>query len=206
MDRVSQSTVLRHWLGLEQERTGADQVAVDALGQAEVMDRLLRYRPGAAAFIWRDSPVDWFAIELSREQFLGLQVVPGPEHLSWRALSPDNTIESVGERLALENHDPPSVPNGIDISQILALREAMPTGAASQLVLSTRRGCVPWSIADGNHRAVAKAIYLLDGGAYEPQDAYLGVGSNPIVAPLRQRFCGLARRLVPSSSGPVNRS
>lgn len=205
MERVSQSTVIRHWLRLEAEERGGEPIDVEALDEAEVLDRLLQTKPGAAAFIWRDAPIIWYRHELSREEFLALHVVSGPQELSWRALSPDNTIRSVGERFAEEAVDTPTDVMGVDVPKIIALRDEMPGAAEGMLVVSTRRGCVPWTIADGNHRAVAKAAYLHGGGTYEPQEAYLGVGANPVVDPLRERVCGGLRRLFRPTSGRVVR-
>lgn len=202
MERVSQPAVIRHWLRLELEDHGTESLDIDGLEDPEVLDQLLQLKPGAAAFIWRDAPVDWFRLDLSRREFLDLHVVAGPEHLAWRSLSPDNTIRSAGKRLARNDTATLADTTGIDVPKILALRDEMPEAAGKPLVLSTRRGCVPRTVADGNHRAVAKALYLLGGGTYEPQAAYLGAGVNPVAAPLRERICGRIRRLIYRSSDP----
>lgn len=194
MQPVSQSTVVRSWLRQERDgqATGDDTAELDDAG---ALDRLLRLKPGAAAFVWRDAPVDWFRLELTRDEFLDLHVVPGPEGLGWRALSPDDTIAGAAERIDREDAEPLTQTTGIDVPKILTLRDELPVSADVSLVLSTRRGCVPWSVADGNHRAVATALTLLEGGQYEPQRAYLGVGANPVVGPVRSRLCGVVRRL-----------
>lgn len=61
------------------------------------------------------------------------------------------------------------------------------------LVLSTPQGCVPTFVADGNHRAVALALRM-QSGDFTPQQAYLGVGANPVGRPLLERLCGIVRR------------
>lgn len=194
MDRVSQDDVVRHWLRVEREKPTTDPIDVDGLGDDEAVDILLRLNPGAAAFIWRDAPIDWYRVELSRREFRTLHVVEGPEHLYWRALSPDDTIRGAAERIETGDPEQLAAAMGVDITKVLALRDEMPEVADRELVLATRRGCVPWTVADGNYRAVAKALYILDGGEYTPQNAYLGVGANPVTRPLRERACGLLRR------------
>lgn len=198
MERVSQPTAVRYWL--RQEQADAGSVDIETLDDDEALDRLLRLKPGAAAFVWRDAPVEWFELTLSRNAFLALHVVSGPEGLAWRALSPDDTVGGAAKRIDREPAESLAEATGIDITKILALRDEFPGTSDDRLVLSTRRGCVPWSVADGNHRAVAKALYLLEGGTYEPQLAYLGVGANPVTAPLRARLCGYVRRLLHRSS------
>lgn len=205
MDPVSQSEVVRHWLRAEAEKSTTDDLDVDALDD-EALNVLLRQKPGAAAFIWRDAPIDWYRVELSRREFAGLHVVEGPEHLYWRALSPDNTIRGAAERIASEDPEPLGEATGVDVSKVLTLRDEMPGVADREFVLSTRQGCSPWTIADGNYRAVAKALYLLEDGEYTPQPAYLGVGANPVVRPLRERVCGLLRRVRSRARRPSERS
>lgn len=203
MDRVSQAEVVRHWLRIEREKPTVDSFDVDSLGDDEALDTLLDLNPGSAAFIWRDGPIDWYHVELARRTFLNLQVVRGPEHLRWRALSPDDTIQGAAERIDRGDLDELATATGVDIEKTLSLREAMPEAAADEFVLATRQGCVPWTVADGNHRAVAKALSLLDGDPYEPQAAYLGVGGNPVISPLGERVCGLLRCVRSRAWGPV---
>lgn len=203
MDRVSQAEVIRHWLRIEREKPTVDSFDVDSLGDDEALDTLLDVNPGSAAFVWRDAPIDWYHVELPRRTFLNLHVVRGPEHLRWRALSPDNTIQGAAERIDRGDPDELAATTGVDIETALSLREAMPEAAADELVLATRQGCVPWTVADGNHRAVAKALSLLEGDPYEPQRAYLGVGRNPVVSSIGERVCGLLRRVRSRAWGPV---
>jgi hypothetical protein len=85
---------------------------------------------------------------------------------------------------------------GVDVGTILAYRDAIAAGeSVGPLVVATRRGCAPWYVTDGNHRATARALRLVETDRYEPQPAFLGVGENSVLRPLRQRLCGLARRL-----------
>lgn len=213
MEHVSQSDVVRHWLRVEQEDPTTDlqqevpteRLDVDGYTDDEALDTLLRLKPGAAAFIWRDEPIDWYHVELSRREFLALHVVDGPEHLYWRALSPDNTIRGAAQRIEAGEPDQLAAATGVDVGKVLTLRDELPAVADQELVLATRQGCRPWTIADGNYRAVAKALALLDDGAYTPQTAYLGVGANPIGAPLRERVCGLGRHVRSTVTDPSGR-
>lgn len=206
VEAVSQTEIIRHWLRVEQEKSTTDPFDVDEVTDDEALDTLLQLNPGAAAFIWRDTPVDWYHVALSRREFLASHVVEGPEHLSWRALSPDNTIQGAAERIETENPEHLAAATGVDVSKVLSLRDEMPAVANRELVLATRQGCTPWTIADGNYRAVAKALYLLDDGVYTPQKAYLGIGSNPVTTPLRERVCGLLRHVRSIAMNPSERS
>lgn len=201
-ERVTQPAVVRHWLHLELANRADPTEDVDGLTDGQAMDRLLRLKPGAAAFVWRDAPVEWFRLELGRQDFLQLRLIDGPPGLSWRSLAADDTLETVAARLDGATVDEIAGLAGIDAEALEAYGEAMPDVGLDPLVLRTRRGCVPWRIVDGNHRAVAKALYLRDGGRYEPQPVYLGVGATPMLAPLRERLCGRVRQLLGRSTGP----
>lgn len=216
MERVPEDEVVRHWLSVERETAaagpslapgseaaGGDPADVAGLDGAAALDELLRHKPGAAAFIWRDAPVDWYRVELAAGEFLGLHVVAGPSGLYWRELSPEDTVRGAAERIRRGEADDLAAETGVDVAKVLALRDGMPGAADRALVLSTRRGCVPWTVADGNYRAVAKALYVLGGGDYSPQPAYLGVGANPVSTPLRERVCGRLRRVLSPRSGPA---
>lgn len=189
MERVTREEVIRSWLAREREGTGeTDERSAD-----EAFDALLTENPGAAAFLWRDAPVDCYRLDLSRSHFESLRVVYGPEGLGWRALSPDGTIAECARRIDREDTDELARETGIDVPLIERLAR---DGPASEypLVLCTRKGAVPWHVADGNHRAVATALTLERGASYEPVSAYLCVGANPVFRPLIERFRGIFGR------------
>lgn len=189
MKGVSRETVVRSWLEREWDKAGRSSTKLSA---SEAYDALLTEKPGAAAFFWRDAPVTCYRLVLSRAQFDRLHVVPGPDGLGWRALSPDGLIRGCARRIDRGDLDRLAHRTGIDVHAVADLtRESAPPTATEPLVLSTRRGAVPWHVADGNHRAVATALSLRRGASYEPRSAYLCVGANPVVRPFIQRLFGL---------------
>jgi hypothetical protein len=193
MRRVSRQTVLRTWLRME--RTGSDdhQVPVEELSERAVLDELLEHKPGAAAFVWRDAPVEWYEVTLDRGTFERLRVVDGVDDLRWRALSPDDTVLGAARRVARDDPAELAAETSVDVDRILRFRDDPPGGP---LVLATRRGCVPVTVADGNHRAVALALGLLADESVTLPRAYLGRGANPVIRPFGQRACGLVRRVL----------
>jgi hypothetical protein len=214
VERVSQSEVVRYWLRVEVEKDGVpsseraasttdDPVSGDEetassvsdLSDRAALDGLLDRKPGAAAFLWRDAPVAWYRLDLTRTEFDALHVVEGPPNLGWRALSPDGTVRGAARRIDRGDPERLAATTGVDVSKVLSLAETHES-VGRPLVLSTRQGCVPWTVADGNHRAVATALALRRGASYGPRSAYLGVGTNPVAVPLWERLCGVARRVV----------
>lgn len=191
MRRVPQIEVLREWLRVERSHPDVDWFPIDSLSETEALDELLDHKPGAAAFIWRDAPVEWYETTLDREDFRGLRLVEGPPDLRWRALSPDGTICSAADRIAREDPDELASETDVDVQTVLEFVDEMPEGP---LVVSTREGCVPRFVADGNHRAVAHALRIRS-GEFTPQRAYLGIGANPVVEPLLERVCGVVERV-----------
>ncbi|WP_137283796.1 hypothetical protein [Halorussus salinisoli] len=192
MRRVSQIGVLHEWLRVERSHPEEDWFPVESLSEREALDELLDRKPGAAGFIWRDAPVKWYETTLHREDFERLQLVEGPPDLRWRALSPDGTVRGAADRIARGDPDELTAETGVDVETVVEFREEMPEGP---LVLSTREGCVPRFVADGNHRAVALALRMRSGD-FSPQRAYLGVGSNRVAKPLSERLCGAVESLL----------
>ncbi|WP_134669458.1 hypothetical protein [Halorussus marinus] len=193
MRRVSRQTVLREWLRMERTDAETDRDPVEGLSERAVLDELLDHKPGAAAFVWRDAPVEWYELTLDRETFSRLRVIDGVDGLRWRALAPDDTVLGAARRVAREDPAALTARTGVDVERIRRFRADPPGGP---LVLATRRGCVPVTVADGNHRAVALALDLLAGEPVTFPRAYLGRGANPVVGPLRQRVCGFVRGVL----------
>jgi hypothetical protein len=189
---VPQVEVLREWLKTERRHPDEEWFPIESLTEREALDELLDRKPGAAAFVWRDAPVEWYALTLDRAAFERLQVVEGPENLRWRKLSPDGSVVGAARRIARGDPETLADETGVDVDLVRQFRDDPPEGA---LVLSTRQGCVPTFVADGNHRAVALALELLSGD-FTPQRAYLGVGANPVVRPLLQRVCGIVSEVL----------
>lgn len=193
MTRVSQKAALTKWVELEQRESTAPSTDLDALAERELLDRLLRLKPGAASFVWREKPISWHRLTLSRRSFERLRVVAGPDDLLWNVLSPDETIRGAAQRIAEGDPDELTEETGVDVRRILRFREHPPD---EPLVLVDRRNCLPPRVADGNHRATARALRLLETGSYDPVRVYLARCSPSVVSPLRRRACAIARRLT----------
>lgn len=191
-ERVPCDEVVRAWLA--RERGTPDEDSLEALSAEAALDALLRENPGAAAFLWYDAPLTCYRLTLSRDEFDRLYVVPGPEGLLWRALSPEGTVRGCAARIDRGDPERLARETGVDVPAIESLVASMPA-VDDPLVLSTRRGATPWYVADGNHRATAMALSMRRGGEYAPWSAYLCVGANPVLEPLVQRVRGLLRGL-----------
>ncbi|WP_231187012.1 hypothetical protein [Haladaptatus sp. DYF46] len=192
MTRVSQATVLRHWVELEQRKANVPNRGLEPLSERELLDRLLRLKPGVASFIWREKPISWRRLTLSRESFEHLRVVDGPDGLLWRALSPDGTILGAARAVTAGDPETLTAETGVDISRILSFRE---NPSNEPLVAVTRRDCHPPRVVDGNHRATARALRLVETGQYEPVSVYLARCERPLAPLVRERACDALRRL-----------
>jgi hypothetical protein len=194
MERVDQREIVEYWLEREVSKT-PDGVDPTTLRTEAAVDALLQHKPGAADVVWRDQPVRWYRGDLSRSAFEGLHLVGGPPGVLWRALSPDGTVRGAARRITAEPDADLEAETGVDVDAIRAYRDRIAAGEdVGALVVATRTGCVPTVVADGNHRATGRALHLLETGEYDPQPAYVAVGSNPILRPLRERLCGLVQR------------
>jgi hypothetical protein len=196
MQPVRREEVVRYWLEREVDKreSGPDP---SALTTDAAVDALLREKPGAADVIWDEEPANWYELELSRERFERLRLIGGPPRLLWRALAPNGTVMGAARRIAAEPAAELEAETGVDIGTILDYRDAIADGERPDpLVVATRQGCAPWYVADGNHRATALALRLVEVEDYRPQPAYLVVTPNPVLRPAYERLCGLVRRLL----------
>jgi hypothetical protein len=192
MTRVSQATVLRHWVELEQRKPSVPNRDLESLSERELLDHLLRLKPGVASFIWREKPISWHLLTLSRESFSRLRVVDGPDELLWRALSPDGTILGAARKISVGDPDTLTAETGVDVSRILSFRN---DPSNEPLVAVTRRNCLPPRVVDGNHRATARALRLVETGTYEPVSVYLARCERALLPLVRGRACSIAHRL-----------
>lgn len=179
--RVPQSEVVRHWLRNECEAAAAGREAgpvvargtddalpapgaVASLSGREALDLLLRAKPGAAGFLARDEAVAWYRTAVNPGAFPRLRLVESPPGTLWRALAPDRSPVTAARAVAAGDPDALADGTGVDVRRMLAMRDSLDGGtrAADPLVVRTRRGRAPWTIVDGNHRAVARAMELVD--------------------------------------------
>jgi hypothetical protein len=179
----------------DQQANTLDKRGIDALNDDDALDALLRRKPGAAAFLWRARPVEWSRIALRRGEFERLRFVDGPDGLGWRALAPSGNVVDGARRIAADGRPVLDAGTEVDVERVRSMAETLAAGGRlAPLVLTKRRGSGPPTVADGNHRATAIALHLVQIGEYRPQRAYLGIGVNPVLKPLWQRVRGALDR------------
>lgn len=194
-ERVPGDRVVRYWLGRERDG-GADVPDPERLSADEALDALLSANPGAASFLWRETPIRWYRRTLDRETFTSVRPVGGPETLLWRALSTDGTLFGVAERIDGADHSALAGDTDVDLEAVAAYRDDVAAGRQlDPLVVRTRRGRTPWFVVDGNHRATGVALHAVETGQYVPQTAYVAVTANPVVRPAIQRLRGVLQRV-----------
>lgn len=204
MQRVSQETVLGHWLSVEARKPSRTDIAVedvDGMGPDAMLDALLRREP-AAYVLWQAQPITWYHLSLSAAELDRLRVVEGPPSMGWRALAADDTIGAAAARIAHSQTATLDV-RAVDVELIRGMVADLEAGeTVADLVLAKRRGCERPYVVDGNHRATALAMHAARTSEYEPVGAYLGIGANLVLEPLWQRVCGLLAGLTPARGGP----
>ncbi|WP_135851871.1 hypothetical protein [Halorussus salinus] len=172
---VPPERVLRYWLGqeVEDEEGGPDP---DALGTEPALREELFERIPIAERAFAPDPADWYRVNLSEEVLRDLRVVVGEPEQGWRELANDDRIESVARRIretddlsALEEQ------SGKDLEKVRGIADDIEDEGPQGLLVVVREGEDPAYVADGNHRAAAYLLYLLRGGEFEGQEAYLGL-------------------------------
>jgi hypothetical protein len=199
MERVRQATVVREWLRREAANPAtAFDDDPGSMTEHHAVAALLALKPGASRFIVASPTLRWYRTTLDARAVRALRLIACAEQTLWQALAPDRTVGGAADRIAENDPDRLAAETGVDIAYIQSL--ASTADATDPLVVQTRRGRTPWTVADGNHRAVARVVAPVR--PFEPQPVYLAVRPNPVVGPLRERLAGAVRRLLGRPAGP----
>jgi hypothetical protein len=216
MTPVGQSTVVRYWLRAELAKPVATRrpsprrppPTVGELSDREALDALLDRKPGAAGFLAAAGRTVWHETTLTPARFRSLRLIDAPRGLGWRSLAPDRCPFTAARRILDADPDGLAAVDA-DVDHVRRLREELGDAAAPPLVVRTRRGRTPWVVVDGNHRAVARAIRVLEAeragepvAGLAPQAVYVGERPNPVVRPLVERLRGGLSRLLGREPAP----
>lgn len=175
MGRVPQTEVIRYWLDDE-----TDQDTAHLETEEELYQELRRHQGGPTS-IFKNHEIEWELIELPENEFRNLRIVKGPPDNDWRTFLPDDRgpaprLAAIARRIRTVDR-PEGLPEDAasKVPKVRDLQDAYQSGSrlGRLILLQEASWSVPW-IADGNHRAAAIMLALLDGASYRPQEAYLG--------------------------------
>lgn len=167
MKRVPESEVVRHWLARDATQPDGGTTETPTTPERLVGD-LLSHNPDAGSLFWKHD-IDWYRTTLSEAEFESLRVIDGPPDSDWQRATPDGTVSGVARRIRRGEAVP------VDDEKIREMRTDADSIAGEGLILFRRNEFRTPHVVDGNHRATALALDLLEGGEYRPVDAYLGV-------------------------------
>lgn len=172
---VSPEEVARYWLGQEAEDE-EDPPDPDSLDTEPALRQELFERIPIAERVFAPEKADWYLADLTEEALRDLRVVVGEPEQGWRALTDDDRIESVAEKIR-ETDDVAELESksGKDLQEVLAFADEIEKSGPEGRLVVLREGEDPAYVADGNHRATAYVVCLLRGVEFEGQEAYLGV-------------------------------
>ncbi len=193
VEDIDEATAVRHWLRVERDDAETD----DGLTDEEVLQSLMHNMPGPSAYIWQYRPADWYRITLTGDEFRQLRPVPCPDNHTWDALCDGGTIMDGARRIREESESYLKEETKVNVEKIRGYQQQLwNTVHLPPLVIGKRKGCHKPRVLDGNHRATAIALHLLENEEYIPIEAYIGIGANPVREPVRQRICFTVRRLL----------
>lgn len=173
MERVDQRTVVASWLERRGRSADVGSNLHPMVAERMLVSELLCRFPYEASFIW-EHPVEWYETTLSEAAFRELRVIEGPDGESWRKLSPDHTVLGAARRIAEEDIREPV--DDVNVAHVRELAGRFDAGGSREpLVLFKPAWDAAPYVADGNHRATAAALHLLQTNEYVPQPAFLAV-------------------------------
>ena len=198
VERAQQSAAVRAWLRREAANPAvAFDTDPSSLTDQDALAALIDLKPGASRFLITEPSLRWYRTTLDRDAVQSLRLIACPAGTLWAALSPDGTVGGAADRIAASDPERLAAETGVDVPHIRSLAGA---DTVDPIVAHTARGWTPWTVADGNHRAVARALAPAD--ECTPLTAYLAVRPNPVVGPLWARLLGAVWRLVCRSPPP----
>jgi hypothetical protein len=168
--------MLRHWLAKEVHENDGDDLDVEAIDDDDRLLAELIDRKPIAESIFENSDLRWYHLDLEVEELEALHTVKGESGEDWRAITEDNSIASIADHIhAADNLADLDTPK--DLEQVVEFAAKFPDDIEMEEVIAVAEADRDPYLADGNHRAVAIALHLRNGGVYPEQEAYVGVSS-----------------------------
>ena len=176
VESITREEMLRHWLEKEVHENEGDDLDVETIDDEDRLLAELVERKPIAESIFEDSDLRWYHLHLDEDELEALHTVKGDSGEDWRAITDDNTIASIADHIHgaddLADLDTPK-----DLEQVVEFASKFPDDIEMEEVIAVEEADRDPYLAGGNHRAVAIALHLRNGGAYPEQEAYVGVSS-----------------------------
>jgi len=186
-EAVPRRRVLCQWYARECEKNGRDAAACDPRDrpESELLEPIIDAAGDGARPICTDR-ARWYRVRLTAPEFECLRVIECPEGRCWNRVAPDDRLLTAARVLRRTDAGVPR--RLIDRQYILELADRnIDMESATRrdpVVLFSRCDDPPPRLIDGNHRATATALGLLESGRYDGLHAYLGV-EYPVTADTR---------------------
>lgn len=172
--RVDREEVLRHWTAREFEKRGEATEALEAMDETALLDALMGRTSGENRPVWRPREVRWYHAPVSERQLRRLRVIHTPEGLGWDRVAPDGRVLTAARRIR-DDEVTDDTTQQVDVTKIRRLASELPERSLDDLVVVGAQTTAPPRVLDGNHRAVAVALSLLETGRTPDLHAYLGI-------------------------------
>lgn len=179
MDTISEKQVIQHWIrsnAQEEREKGNSSIK----SRDELLDDLQKQQGGPTT-IFDKHNIQWYKRELTEEEFRELRIVKGPPDKDWRLFTEDSSSTPSAELIAKEIS---SIDNAstLDsrlqekIDKVRNIRTSIKNGGQIEplIILEENNRDLPW-IADGNHRAVAILLHLMETGEYKSPLVFYGI-------------------------------
>ncbi|PSP85895.1 hypothetical protein BRC83_02040 [Halobacteriales archaeon QS_1_68_17] len=192
--RVDRRTVVEHWCERELRKRG-EAVDLSTRDDAEVLALLMEHTTGENGYLWKAGVDRWYHERLPEGAFRQLRLIASPAGTGWRAVAADGSLLTAADNLA-DGTVTEETTALADVEHVRRLADDLPAAGVEDLVLVTRQSPAPPRIVDGNHRALAVALHLVETGEYVPTSAYVGVVRSRPLADLLDKVRWYAGRVL----------
>lgn len=190
--RVDREEVIRHWTTREFEKRGEATDALNNMDETALLDALMGRTSGENRPVWRPREVRWYHAVATEPQFRRLRIVHTPKGLGWDRVAPDHRVLTAARRIRDGEVTDDTSPQ-VDVAAICRLAADLPEGDVEDLILTGAQTTAPPHVVDGNHRATAVALSLLETGRMPDLCVYVGIVTTRPLATLLAKLRWFAR-------------
>lgn len=177
---VSRNEVVTQWLEMELKKDANENFDISSnIQECEDVARLLVHKPDAASIFWKHD-FKWYRHQISEDEFQTLNTV-------WDGISVFEAAENIKEGTSTLSEDKQE--------KIESIAENSIDDRGPWIIYRSKGFWSDASVADGNHRAVATALQIIQGEKYQPQTTYVGYPSRGLSKYVRGVFHQLTGQL-----------
>lgn len=171
---VGDIEVIRYWLKLELNKRECSFEGIDEAERPKLIAKLLEYTSGEAAILWKERDVKWIDKKLTVRDIESIRSVKSPSGVGWSRMSDGHSIIDCAQKICAGRVDDETT-RFVDVGYIKQIAADICERDLKKIIVKTDESPSAPRVVDGNHHAVASAMYYLKTGEMPDVRAYIGI-------------------------------